>query len=89
MIYIRILSVITLIGSLAWLIVAPGFEPALALIGSISAIVSTFLLEGRKSKEEIMPKNIQQNQSISKSSTGIQAGGDVNIGDDRRDKNVK
>ncbi len=36
-----------------------------------------------------MPKNIQQNQSISKSSTGIQAGGDVNIGDDRRDKNVK
>jgi hypothetical protein len=88
-IYIRILSIVTLIGSVAWLIVSPGFEPALALIGSISAIVSTFLIEGKKSKEDKTSQNIQQSQSISKSSTGIQAGGDVNIGDGRKDQNVK
>lgn len=89
MIFIRILSIITLIGSMAWLIFAPGFEPVLALIGSISAIISTFFIEGKNSKEEIMPQNIQQSQSVSKSSTGIQAGGDIKIGDERSDKNVK
>jgi len=83
MVYVKILSVIALIGSIAWLIVSPGFEPALAVIGSISVIISTFLIQERASK------NIKQHQSVSKSSTGIQAGGDVNIGDAEGDKHAK
>lgn len=82
MIYIKILSVIALMGSIAWLIVSPGFEPALAVIGSLSALISVFFIQERKSR------HVQQQQSVSKSSVGIQAGGDVNIGDNGGDKHA-
>jgi hypothetical protein len=89
MIYIKILSIITLLGSIAWFIASPGFEPGLAVIGSISAIITIFLIERKKSKEESTSRSIKQQQSISKSSTGIQAGGDVIIGENRRNENAK
>jgi hypothetical protein len=89
MIYIKILSIIALIGSIAWLIFVPGFDAALAVIGSISAIISAFVVEGKISKKEKASKSIQQHQSVSKSSTGIQAGGDVNIGENRKDNHAR
>ncbi|MEO0433589.1 MAG: hypothetical protein AAF151_18030 [Cyanobacteria bacterium J06656_5] len=79
---IKFLAIITLIGSIAWLISDPGFEPALVLIGSISALVSAFVVEKRKRRS-------RQHQSISNSSMGIQAGGDVSIGDIKSDKHAK
>ncbi len=82
MIYIKILSAIALMGSIAWLIVSPGFEPALAVIGSLSALISVIFIQERKSR------HVQQQQSVSKSSVGIQAGGDVNIGDNGGDKHA-
>jgi hypothetical protein len=87
MLFIKILSIATFIGSITWLIASPGFEPGLALIGSISAIIYAFLIEGKKSRETRNLKKIQQSQTISKSSSGIQAGGDVNIVENRRDQN--
>lgn len=81
--YIKLLSVIALTGSIAWLFVSPGFEPALAVIGSLSALISIFLIQERKSR------HAKQQQSVSKSSVGIQAGGDVKIGDSGGDKNAK
>lgn len=83
MIYIKLLAAITLIGSIAWVIADPGFEPVLAVVGSISALVSAFLVEKRKMRRE------QQQQSVSKSSIGLQAGGDVNIGNINGDKHVE
>jgi len=74
MAYVKILSVIALIGSITWLIAEPGYEPGLAAIGSISALISAFLVEKRNARRA------QQHQSVSKSSVGIQAGGDVSIG---------
>jgi hypothetical protein len=81
--YVKFLAAIALIGSSAWVIADPGFEPALAVVGSISALVSAFLVERRNARRA------QQKQSVSKSSIGVQAGGDVSIGSISGDKHVK
>lgn len=80
---IKFLAIIALIGSIAWLVSDPGFEPALALVGSISTLVSAFVVEKRTKR------HARQHQSVSKSSMGIQAGGDVRIGDINNDKHAK
>jgi len=74
MVYVKVLGAIAFIGSIAWGIADPGFEPALAVVGSISALISAFLVEKRNARRA------QQHQSVSKSSIGVQAGGDVSIG---------
>ncbi len=81
---IKFLAVVALIASIAWLVSDPSFEPALALIGSMSALVSAFVVE-KRSKQHAR----QQHQSVSKSSMGIQAGGNVSIRDINSDKHVK
>lgn len=83
MLYIKLLTAIVLLGSIAWVIADPGFEPALAVVGSISALISAFLVEKRNARRA------QQHQSVSKSSIGVQAGGDVRIGNIDRDKHGK
>ncbi|HOD79705.1 MAG TPA: hypothetical protein PKI10_15730 [Syntrophorhabdus sp.] len=83
MIYIKFLAAIALIGSIAWVIAVPGFEPALAVVGSISALVSAFLVKKPKMQGD------QQHQSVSKSSIGVQAGRDVSIGNINGDKHVE
>jgi hypothetical protein len=80
---IKFLAITALIGSIAWFVSAPGFEPALAFVGSTSALVSAFVVE-KRSKQRA-----RQHQSVSRSSMGIQAGGDVNIGDINSDKDAK
>jgi hypothetical protein len=71
-ILVRLLSAAAVVASVAWLIVAPGFEPGLAALASLSTLVSTFLIEKRGV--------VRQRQSVSQSSIGIQAGGDVKTG---------
>ncbi|MFZ5823629.1 MAG: hypothetical protein ACOY94_04760 [Bacillota bacterium] len=83
MVFIKLLAVVALIGSTAWFASDPDFEPALAVVGSISALVTAFMVE----KRTLRPP--QQRQTVSKSSFGIQAGGDVNIGDRRGDKDAR
>jgi len=83
MTYVKVLAVIALIGSILWFIANPGFEPALAVIGSISALISAALVQ-KKNK-----LNAQQHQFVSKSSIGIQAVGDVHVGNNMHNKNAK
>jgi hypothetical protein len=83
MVYVKILAVIALIGSIAWMVVSPGFEPALAIVASISALVTSLLVQRRTTRRA------QQHQSISGSSIGIQGGRDVSVGDIGRDKHAK
>ena len=83
MAYVKILSVIALIISIAWLIAEPGYKSGMAAIGSISALITAFLVEKRNARRP------QQHQSVSKSSVGIQAGGDVSIGTIEGDKYAK
>ncbi len=83
MIYIKVLSAIGLLWSIGWVIADPGFEPALGVVGSISALVSAFVVEERNTRRA------EQRQSVSNSSIGVQASGDVNIGHIGRDKDAK
>ncbi|BAS58839.1 hypothetical protein NIES2135_16450 [Leptolyngbya boryana NIES-2135] len=80
---IKFLAIITLVGSIAWLVSDPGFEPALALVGSISTLVSAVVVEKRSKRLA------RQHQSVSNSSMGIQAGGDVSIGNSNSDEHAK
>lgn len=75
MTYIRALAAIALLGSIVWLIAAPGFEAGLAVVGSLSALISAGFVEKRTSRGG------RQRQSVGNFSIGVQAGGDVTIGD--------
>lgn len=70
----KLLSLVALLGSIAWLVVMPGFEPALAVMSSLTALVATSHLANKRKK------SLSQNQTVGKGSTGIQAGGNVTIG---------
>lgn len=78
MLYLKILAALSLLGSLAWVIVDPGFEPGLAVVGSASALLGLFVTGRRKRPES------GQEQVVSGRSIGIQAGGDVSIGSTKR-----
>ncbi len=79
MAYLKVLAVVSLIGAIAWVVADPGFEPALAVIGSASALLGLFVAD-RKKKHA----SSNQEQVVSNKSVGIQAGGDVNIGSTKR-----
>jgi hypothetical protein len=68
-----IASILAVLVCLFWFIVKPDFEPLVALITSIIALLSLLFIEKRKGK------NNSQNQEISQRSLGIQAGGNVSI----------
>jgi membrane associated rhomboid family serine protease len=83
MLILKILSLIALLGSIMWFIFSPGFEPGLSVLGSLSAVITAYIIHKQKSKRA------EQKQSVSKSSIGVQAGGDVNIGDIEGNKHAK
>lgn len=74
LIVIKLLSVAAFIGSALWMIAVPDYEPALAIVTSLSTLISVVLIEKRKAREAT------QRQSVSGDSIGVQAGGDVHIG---------
>ena len=74
LIIIKLLSAAAFIGSVLWMITVPDYEPALAMVTSLSTFISTALIEKRKGREAI------QRQSVSGNSVSVQAGGDVSIG---------
>lgn len=82
MIYLKLLAVLSLLGAMAWVVMEPGFEPGLAVIGSASALFGLIVV-GKKNRALE-----SQKQTLSNRSTGIQAGGDVNIGTSRRNEDV-
>ena len=72
-IVLRILSVVALIISVAWFYFEQGYEPALAVVVSLSALISTFFLGKNKTHGK------EQNQTVGNRSNAIQAGGDVSV----------
>lgn len=77
MLFIRFLSIISLIGSIIWMVLTPGFEPGITIIASLSTLIGNFMFEKRKKNSFI------QNQKVNNKSIGIQAGGAVSIYKDR------
>ena len=78
MVYLKVLAGVSLVGAIAWVLVDPGFEPGLAVLGSASALLGLFVTAKKKRSTS------SQEQVVSGRSTGIQAGGDVSIGSPRR-----
>lgn len=71
---IKILSVIAFIGSIAWFIKSPDYEPAIAIVTSLSAFIGTCFIENKRKHKS------PQNQTVGDNSVGIQSGGNVTIG---------
>lgn len=74
MVYIKLLAVVALMVSIAWAINEPRWDSILAVVLSISGLVTAFLVPKRTAK------GTRQHQSVSESSIGVQAGRDVTIG---------
>ena len=75
MLFVKLLSAAALAGSIAWCIAAPDYEPAIAIISSMSALVTAFLVERQRIQQKA------QKQVVSQNGFGIQAGGNVTTGD--------
>lgn len=74
MLIIKILSGIAFIGSAAWFIALPDYEPAITIFTSLSAFIAAWIGDKKLKRQAI------QNQTIAKNGIGIQAGGDVSMG---------
>jgi hypothetical protein len=74
MLILKVLSVSALVGSVAWFIHAPDYEPAIAAITSLSACVATFLVDRKRRRADSM------HQAVAGGAVGIQARGDVKTG---------
>ena len=75
MLTLKILSCAALVGSVAWLIHAPDYEPAVASIAALSGFITTFVLDQKRKNAASM------RQSVGGGAVGIQAGGDVTTGE--------
>lgn len=71
---VKFLAVIAFFGSVAWCIAAPDWEPAIAIVTSLAALIGAWV---STSKEKAQAS---QTQSVQGDGVGIQAGGDVNMG---------
>ena len=84
---IKLLSALAFIGSVLWFIAEPDYEPAIVAITSLSGFIFLWVKE---KKNQVTPL---QNQTVADSGLGVQAGGNVNIGNvninKQKSKNVK
>jgi hypothetical protein len=74
MLIIKFLSGLAFIGSVVWFIAQRDYEPAIAILTSLSAFVAAWFVDKKQKRQA------NQNQSVSNNGIGIQAGGDVNFG---------
>ncbi len=84
MLIIKFLSGLAFIGSVAWYIAQPGYEPAITAVTSLAAFIAAWVVD--KKNQKIITN---QNQTVSKNGIGIQAGGDVSTGNIRTSTRTK
>lgn len=75
---LRIVSLLALLLSIAWVALRPGFDSAAAAIGSLAALISSFLVKKERDGKS------EQSQKVSDASVGIQAGRDANVNNLKR-----
>jgi hypothetical protein len=74
MLTLKILSIAALVGSVAWFIHTPDYEPAVASITSLSACIAAFVIDRKRQRAASM------HQSVAGGAVGIQARGNVTTG---------
>lgn len=75
MLIVKALSLIAFVASIAWCIKSPDYEPAIAIVTSLIAVVASWRSGERRKRP------VDQEQVIGEKGFGIQAGGDVTTGD--------
>ena len=73
MLIIKLLAAAAFVGSVLWAIAQPDYEPAIAVVTSLSALIGSIVIE-RRSKSQAT-----QRQTVGERGVGVQAGGNVNI----------
>jgi len=73
---IKILALLSLIGSCVWCYAEPGFEPGLAIIAAMSTFLGAWAFEKRQAAS--------QSLTVGAGGVGIQAGGNVKTGNIER-----
>jgi hypothetical protein len=71
---IRILSGLALMASIAWFVASPDFEPAISAVTALVAVIVAFRGERTTAPQPA------QSQTVAGGGTGIQAGGDIQVG---------
>lgn len=74
MLVVKILSLVAFIASIAWCIQSPDYEPAIAIVTSLIALIASWRA-GKKGR------SADQHQVVGENGFGIQAGCDVTTGD--------
>ena len=74
MLIVKVLAGIAFAGSVIWLIAQPDYEPAIAVVTSLSALIGAIFVERRNAARAA------QTQTVGAGGVGVQAGGDVSIG---------
>lgn len=74
MLIIKLFSGLAFIGSVAWFIATPDYEPAIASVTSLSALIAILFGEKRAKRRAA------QSQSVAENAIGIQASGNVKVG---------
>jgi hypothetical protein len=74
MLIIMLLSGLAVIGSVAWFIALPGYDSGIAILTSLSALLAAWFGDKK------LKRQANQNQVVSKNGIGVQAGGNVNMG---------
>lgn len=74
MLILKTLAALAFIGSIVWFIAQPDYEPAIAVVTSLSALI------GLWGHDKTRRKHARQSQNVAAGGIGVQAGGDVRIG---------
>lgn len=73
MLIIKLLAGTALLGSIAWTVAAPDYEPVIAMTTSLSALIAAFVSDKRREA------STRQRQLISGNGVGLQAGGAISV----------
>lgn len=73
---LRMLSALGLFGAIAWMIATPGYEPAIAIVASLSGLITSFVVGHRKGSPPV-----DQTQIVAQNGIGVQAGRDAVVRD--------
>lgn len=74
MLIVKLLAGIAFVGSVLWVIAQPDYEPAIAVVTSLSTLIGAIAVDRRRQRRA------EQSQVVGERGTAVQAGGDVNIG---------
>lgn len=72
-VFFRLTTTLALLIAIAWLFFDPKFDSAFATAIALAAVIALYIAPTKKKRLS------NQSQSVTEHSTGIQAGGDVNI----------